>query len=384
MEHPLWGGRACRCSGAGGLPVGVLGGALVPLEYGVGIRAGGQSVLRLPRERLKKGDRGGARSRMGLLPAAGGAYWPLAIYRCPSLLLNPSPSASHHRCALPPPAWPPCAGRRGGAPMTQTLRHSAGPPGGGCNPPRCANRDRPARNQRQPQHALLPDGPALLTPRLKARKLGGPTTTASLGPSHCPAEEPGPRQPLGPNRMTLRNTCPRHTHNAVAGAVSARLGRTPPHPIRAGVADASGSFGRACRRARARAQEARVHGQGIAQQRVWVGGGGGVGTIGLGGGGHKASVSGCLHLAVPIGLSPLLILTLCGPERVLVVSTEPPDDSSCLTTPGVGCCPGDGLLPVPLTGCIPMHPPSPCGMRGFADSSTDLSALGCASAGSFS
>ena len=42
-----------------------------------------------------------------------------------------------------------------------------------------------------------------------------------------------------------------------------------------------------------------------------------------GGGWHKASVSDCLPLAVPIGLSPLLILTLCGPERVLVVSTEP-------------------------------------------------------------
>ena len=50
----------------------------------------------------------------------------------------------------------------------------------------------------------------------------------------------------------------------------------------------------------------------------------------------KASVFGCLPLAAPIGLSPLLILTLCGPERVLVVSTEPPDDLSCLTTPGVG------------------------------------------------
>ena len=35
---------------------------------------------------------------------------------------------------------------------------------------------------------------------------------------------------------------------------------------------------------------------------------------------HKASVSDCLPLAAPIGLSPLLILTLCGPERVLVVS----------------------------------------------------------------
>ena len=31
---------------------------------------------------------------------------------------------------------------------------------------------------------------------------------------------------------------------------------------------------------------------------------------------HKALVSDCLPLAAPIGLSPLLILTLCGPERV--------------------------------------------------------------------
>ena len=58
---------------------------------------------------------------------------------------------------------------------------------------------------------------------------------------------------------------------------------------------------------------------------------------------HKASILGCLPLAVPIGLSPLLILTLCGSERVLVVSTEPLDDLSCLTTPGsavpeTGCC----------------------------------------------
>ena len=62
----------------------------------------------------------------------------------------------------------------------------------------------------------------------------------------------------------------------------------------------------------------------------------GRGPRGGGGGWHKASVSICLPLAAPIGLSPLLILTLCGPERVLVVSTEPPDDLSCLTTPGVG------------------------------------------------
>ena len=68
----------------------------------------------------------------------------------------------------------------------------------------------------------------------------------------------------------------------------------------------------------------------------WRGGGGGDW--------HKASVLDCLPLAAPIGLSPLLILTLCGSERVLVVSTEPLDDLSCLTTPGsavleTGCCP---------------------------------------------
>ena len=65
--------------------------------------------------------------------------------------------------------------------------------------------------------------------------------------------------------------------------------------------------------------------------REWV--------VGGGGGWHKASVLGCL--AAPIGLSPLLILTLCGSERVLVLSTEPLDDLSCLTTSrgrgGGGC-----------------------------------------------
>ena len=65
---------------------------------------------------------------------------------------------------------------------------------------------------------------------------------------------------------------------------------------------------------------------------------------GGGGGWHKASVSDCLPLAAPIGLSSLLILSLCGPERVLVVSMEPLDDLSCLTTPEsavpeTGCCP---------------------------------------------
>ena len=42
----------------------------------------------------------------------------------------------------------------------------------------------------------------------------------------------------------------------------------------------------------------------------------------------------CLLLATPVGLSPLRIPTLCGSKRVLVVSTEPPEDMSCLTTPG--------------------------------------------------
>ena len=65
---------------------------------------------------------------------------------------------------------------------------------------------------------------------------------------------------------------------------------------------------------------------------------------GGGGGWHKASVSDCLPLAAPIGLSPLLTLTLCGSKRVLVVSTEPLDDLSYLTTPG---------LAVPETGRCP-------------------------------
>ena len=50
-----------------------------------------------------------------------------------------------------------------------------------------------------------------------------------------------------------------------------------------------------------------------------LGGGGGL----WGGVWHKASVSICLPLAAPIGLSPMLILTLCGPERVLVVNGAP-------------------------------------------------------------
>ena len=86
---------------------------------------------------------------------------------------------------------------------------------------------------------------------------------------------------------------------------------------------------------------------------AWRGGSGGRG------GWHKASVLGCLPLAAPIGLLPLLLLTLCGSERVLVVSTEPLDDLVLFDYSRVGC-PGDGLLPVPLTRCSQMHTPSPC------------------------
>ena len=42
-------------------------------------------------------------------------------------------------------------------------------------------------------------------------------------------------------------------------------------------------------------------------------------SLGWRGGWHKALVSDCLPLAAPIGLSQLLILTLCSSERVLAV-----------------------------------------------------------------
>ena len=58
----------------------------------------------------------------------------------------------------------------------------------------------------------------------------------------------------------------------------------------------------------------------------------------------------CLPLAAPIGLSPVDILTLCGSERVLVVPTEPLDDSSYSGVGSGSAVPG--LLPVPLTRCI--------------------------------
>ena len=64
---------------------------------------------------------------------------------------------------------------------------------------------------------------------------------------------------------------------------------------------------------------------------------------GGGGGWHKASVFGCLPLAAPIGLSPLLILTLCGPQRVLVVSPGGGGGES-----GAGHGVGQG----PVGGCV--------------------------------
>ena len=46
-------------------------------------------------------------------------------------------------------------------------------------------------------------------------------------------------------------------------------------------------------------------------------------AFGGGGGWHEAMLLVCLHLVAPIGLLPAHILTLCGSQRVLVVSTEP-------------------------------------------------------------
>ena len=98
-----------------------------------------------------------------------------------------------------------------------------------------------------------------------------------------------------------------------------------------------------------------------------------------GGGWHEAMVMVCLPLVEPPGLWPPH--TLCGSERVLVVAMEPWDDLSCLSTPGVGC-PRDGLLRRAVDQLHPLtHSES---VRGFAGSSTDLCALVCASAGSFS
>ena len=77
-----------------------------------------------------------------------------------------------------------------------------------------------------------------------------------------------------------------------------------------------------------------------------------------GGGWHKAAVSDCLPLAAPIGLSPLLILTLCGPQRVLIVSTEPPDDLSCT---GGGISPRDHFATFEIPKALGRHNPCSCG-----------------------
>ena len=89
-----------------------------------------------------------------------------------------------------------------------------------------------------------------------------------------------------------------------------------------------------------------------------------------------------LPLAAPIGLSPHSD-SLWAQRRFffLLVSTEPLDNLSCLTTPGVGR-PGDGAVArVVDQGHPHAHSES---MRGFADFSTDLCMLVCASAGPFS
>ena len=77
---------------------------------------------------------------------------------------------------------------------------------------------------------------------------------------------------------------------------------------------------------------------------------------------HEAMVLVCVPLAAPVGLSPLLILTLCGPDRVLVVSTEPPDDLSCLTTRGVRRG-GGGFGWDPLPPRVPLWSPRKTGQQ---------------------
>ena len=87
-----------------------------------------------------------------------------------------------------------------------------------------------------------------------------------------------------------------------------------------------------------------------------------------GGGWHKASVSICLPLAAPIGLSPLLILNvfwLCQRSPRMTYSGGRPSRRRAVAR-----------------AVDQVHPDAHSeSMRGFADSSTDLSALGCASAG---
>ena len=69
--------------------------------------------------------------------------------------------------------------------------------------------------------------------------------------------------------------------------------------------------------------------------------------VGGGRGWHGATVCICMLVAAVTGVSSLYVLTLCGSELCLLVSTEPLEplhDLSCLTTlglaiPDMGRCP---------------------------------------------
>ena len=104
---------------------------------------------------------------------------------------------------------------------------------------------------------------------------------------------------------------------------------TPPEPPSQSRAQAGGPAQTAPQAPNVRRKDREMAVECVWAAEMWGGGGGGLAR------GHW------LPLAAPIGLSPLHMPTLCGSERVLVVSMEPPDDLSCLTTPGVGR-PGDG------------------------------------------
>ena len=81
------------------------------------------------------------------------------------------------------------------------------------------------------------------------------------------------------------------------------------------------------------------------------------GRVCRGGGGLAQGLGRKLFsLAAPTGLSPLNIPTLCGSELCLVVSTEPLDDLSCLTTlgPAVPDTHAESMLslPAPVRTCV--------------------------------
>ena len=91
----------------------------------------------------------------------------------------------------------------------------------------------------------------------------------------------------------------------------------------------------------------------------------------------------CVPLAAPIGLSPPLIPTLCGPERVLVVSTEPPDDFVLLDYSGGrpsrrwGCAIEGGAV----EGGEGYPPPPPPTVYGHSDTPPGDSAWNAAAGG---